>query len=243
MTQSVIVLFDLDGTLCTARKPLESHMVQLLKSLRQKVSVGIVSGSDEAKLSDQLNGRTSELCDFLFVENGLVAYRNGALIGSQSISSHMGEDKLKRVINFVLRYFSDLDIPKKRGTFIEYRTGMMNFSPIGRNCSYEERLEFAAYDAEHGVRKAFKSALEKEFCDIELSFSIGGQISIDCFPTGWDKTYCLRYLDEFKEVHFFGDATGVGGNDYEIYSHHRTIGHSVRNPAETVDMLKKLFGV
>lgn len=24
---------------------------------------------------------------------------------------------------------------------------------------------------------------------------------------GWDKTYCLRYVEEFEEVHFFGDKT------------------------------------
>jgi Eukaryotic phosphomannomutase len=32
------------------------------------------------------------------------------------------------------------------GTFIEFRTGMMNISPIGRNCSREERNTFEQYD-------------------------------------------------------------------------------------------------
>lgn len=27
------------------------------------------------------------------------------------------------------------------------------------------------------------------------------------FPQGWDKTYCLRYLEDFQEIHFFGDKT------------------------------------
>ena len=35
----------------------------------------------------------------------------------------------------------------------------------------------------------------------------GGQISIDVFPEGWDKRFCLQYLTEFKEIHFFGDKT------------------------------------
>ena len=41
-------------------------------------------------------------------------------------------------------------------------------------------------------------------------FTVGGQISFDVFPKGWDKTYCLALitnLDKFKEVHFFGDKT------------------------------------
>jgi hydroxymethylpyrimidine pyrophosphatase-like HAD family hydrolase len=37
----------------------------------------------------------------------------------------------------------------------------------------------------------------------------GGQISFDVFPTGWDKTYCLKHVEAegFKEIYFFGDKT------------------------------------
>ncbi|KAG5606774.1 hypothetical protein H5410_028266 [Solanum commersonii] len=33
-----------------------------------------------------------------------------------------------------------------KGTFIEFRSGMINVSPIGMNCSQEERNEFEKYD-------------------------------------------------------------------------------------------------
>jgi phosphomannomutase len=36
-------------------------------------------------------------------------------------------------------------------------------------------------------------------------------------PKGWDKTYCLRFLEGYEQVYFFGDKTSKGGNDYEIY--------------------------
>ncbi|RWW03163.1 hypothetical protein GW17_00033693 [Ensete ventricosum] len=51
------------------------------------------------------------------------------------------------------------------------------------------------------------SVLREKFAHMDLTFSIGGQISFDVFPRGWDKTYCLKYLDEFQEIHFFGDKT------------------------------------
>lgn len=77
----------------------------------------------------------------------------------------------------------------------------------------------------------------------QFAISIGGQISFDCFPTGWDKTYCLQYLKEsdFDEIHFFGDKTFPGGNDYEIFSSDRTIGHTVTSPEDTIAQLNKLF--
>lgn len=68
---------------------------------------------------------------------------------------------------------------------------MINVSPIGRNCSVEERDEFEKYDKEHLIRKTFVEALQKEFDGENLTFSIGGQISFDVFPKGWDKSYCL----------------------------------------------------
>ena len=81
------------------------------------------------------------------------------------------------------------------------------------------------------------------------SFSIGGQISFDIFPTGWDKTYCLRHLEaekeisgiEYKTIHFFGDKTAKGGNDYEIYEDPRTTGHAVTGPDHTMRLLREMF--
>jgi phosphomannomutase len=71
----------------------------------------------------------------------------------------------------------------------------------------------------------------------------GGQISFDVFPTGWDKTFCLRHVasEGFKEIHFFGDKTTKGGNDYEIYSHPNVKGHSVTGPHDTKKIIEELF--
>lgn len=85
----------------------------------------------------------------------------------------MGEEKYKQLVNFALTYIASLDIPIKRGTFVEYRAGMVNLSPIGRNCSYEERIQFAEYDNKHGVRKEMVRVLKEKFADFGLQFSIG----------------------------------------------------------------------
>jgi len=50
--------------------------------------------------------------------------------------------------------------------------------------------------------------LRKRFPDWDLKYSIGGQISFDVFPNGWDKTFCLQFItNDFNEIHFFGDKT------------------------------------
>ena len=120
---------------------------------------------------------------------------------------------------------------------------MMNISPIGRNCSREERNDYEVFDLANNIRTNMVEAMRKEFSDLNLTYSIGGQISFDVFPYGWDKTYCLQFLAEsdFDEVHFFGDKTFEGGNDFEIFSHERTIGHTVTSPEDTMEQCTKLF--
>lgn len=59
------------------------------------------------------------------------------------------------------------------------------------------------------MRAALVEVLQEKFADYGLTYSIGGQISFDIFPNGWDKTYALRHVenDGFEEIHFFGDKT------------------------------------
>lgn len=120
---------------------------------------------------------------------------------------------------------------------------MINVSPIGRNASIQERHDFEAYDKVHNVRTDMVKALKRQFPDLAVTYSIGGQISFDVFPTGWDKTYCLKHIeaDGWKNIHFFGDKTYNGGNDYEIYTDKRVIGHSVTGPADTLAQVTELF--
>lgn len=93
-----------------------------------------------------------DIVDYTFSENGLMAHKGTDLLATASLKSFLGEDKLKALISYVLHYIADLDIPIKRGTFIEFRNGMLNVSPIGRNCSQEERDEFERYDKDACVR-------------------------------------------------------------------------------------------
>ncbi|KAJ7699009.1 putative phosphomannomutase [Mycena rosella] len=241
-----LVLFDVDGTLTPARQAASPEMIELLRALRKKVVIGFVGGSDLVKISEQLSVHGSnaiDAFDYAFAENGLTAYKMGKVLESQSFIKYVGEDRYKLLVNFILHYLADMDLPIKRGTFVEFRNGMINVSPIGRNASVAERNEFEAYDKKHGLRAAFVKALQAKFADYGLTYSIGGQISFDVFPHGWDKTYALkRVADEgFDEIHFFGDKTYQGGNDYEIYSDSRTIGHAVASPADTIRILKELF--
>lgn len=242
--KNALVLFDVDGTLTVPRKRIEPEMRAFLDELKKHVTVGVVGGSDLVKIREQVGEDVTDIMDFCFSENGLNGFKAGALFHEQSFVKKIGEEALKEFINFVLAYLAKVDVPVKRGTFIEYRMGMLNVSPIGRACSQEERDAFEAFDKEAKVRETMVKALEAEFGDrLGLKFSIGGQISFDVFPKGWDKTYCLQFVEGegFDSIHFFGDKTFPGGNDHEIFEDKRTVGHTVTSWQDSMRMCTELF--
>lgn len=147
-------------------------MLALLSQLRHKVAIGFVGGSDLAKQQEQIGTSSinvTTLFDFCFAENGLTAYKLGQPLTSNSFINYIGEDRYKELVKFILHYVADLDIPVKRGTFIEYRNGMINVSPIGRNASVSERDEYERFDKEHKIRETFVKALQDKFGDYGLT--------------------------------------------------------------------------
>lgn len=247
MPKKILCLFDVDGTLTAPRLVVEPEMTTFLDDLKNRVTIGVVGGSDFKKIEEQLNsndGRSVlDKFHYTFSENGLMAYKAKELLAVANLKKELGEELLQEFINFCLEYMSKIKIPCKRGTFVEFRNGMLNICPVGRSCSQEERIEFYEYDKIHNIRPKFVAALQEKFAGKNLTFSIGGQISFDVFPTGWDKTYCLQFVENegFDEIHFFGDKTMKGGNDYEIFSSDKTVGHTVTSPADTREQLKALL--
>ncbi|XP_074797803.1 phosphomannomutase 1 isoform X3 [Natator depressus] len=171
--ERVLCLFDVDGTLTPARQKIDPEVDKFLQELRERVQIGVVGGSDYSKIAEQL-GKGDEVIDkfdYVFAENGTVQYKNGQLVAKQAIQNHLGEELLQELINFCLNYMALLKLPKKRGTFIEFRNGMLNISPIGRSCTLEERIEFSELDKKERIREKFVAALQREFAGKGLRFS------------------------------------------------------------------------
>lgn len=248
MNNKILLLFDMDGTLTKSRSKISPEMSKALwglwKRANQYYDFGIVSGSDIDKIKEQI-GHDFILFDYVCPENGCAFYNKGALEGCLSIAYKLGEDLLQKIINKCLFELSQIELPKKRGNFIELRNSLINISPIGRSCSKEEREEFVKYDKKHKVRELLINKLTQQFSEYSengFTMSIGGEISIDIAPVGWNKAYCLNYLDKFnfRQIRFYGDKTHKGGNDYEIFTHPKVTGKTIKSPEELIQVLNNL---
>lgn len=245
MNKKILFIFDVDGTLTRSRMKIDKDMKNFLYKLsnEERFHMAFVGGSDLEKQKEQLGDDVLGLFHYKFPENGIVAYKGSELIHKKSFFDFINEKDYQDLINFCLKYIANLDLPKKRGNFIELRTGLVNVSPIGRNCSYEERLEFFEFDKNNKIREKMVEDLKKKFPELPLDYAIGGQISIDIFPNGLNKTYCLNHInkEDYEKIYFFGDKTHEGGNDYELFIHPDVEGYNVESPDDTIRILKKIM--
>lgn len=67
---------------------------------------------------------------------------------------------------------------------------MVNISTVGRRASTELRKQYYEWDKENKERESIVSKLSYMYRDLE--FSIGGDISIDIYPKGKDKSQVLH---------------------------------------------------
>lgn len=206
-----IYLFDIDGTLTKPRQKIKKKHREILLDFLEDNDVYFVTGSDYEKIKEQLG------VDLLWKANGVFTcmgneYWKG---GMKQFSQSMYIDpELEKVLT---KEAAKSEYPYE--TFdnkIEKRTGMINFSYLGRDADFDARNKYHEWDKKTKQRQKLVAKLEKRF-DL-YDFAIGGQISIDIFEKGMDKRQVLDYIADYVDsfVTFFGDKVREGGNDYSL---------------------------
>ena len=63
---------------------IDAEMAEVLQELQRQVPIGLISGSDMKSVERQLGHDLLQKFDYVFVENGMVAYRrNGEVIAER----------------------------------------------------------------------------------------------------------------------------------------------------------------
>ena len=223
----VCYIFDVDGTLTEPRKLIETqHEKALIKWAKNKQCF-LATGSDFVKTTEQLTGDLLRCFKLIYCCMGNeVRNNNGECIKKNELLTPEGllDD---------LSYFLDkTDFKYKTGNHFEYRTGMLNFSVVGRNASHKQRSEYYKWDKQFLERELIAKFINEKYHTIQCS--IGGSISIDIIEKEKDKGQIIRQLNSLgaKKVVFVGDRCFPGGND-----------HGIVNQLENSDLLYKWYNV
>ncbi len=131
------------------------------------------------------------------------------------------------------------------GNFIDCRGSMINWCPIGRNATHDDRKKWVELDQQHNIRNNFIDCYFRSPIYESVEVKLGGSTSFDIFPLGWDKTYVLRNFKKEEEVWFVGDKCDNLGNDKELYDaiKLRSSGESFKTngPIKTIEIIEKFI--
>tara|TARA_Y100000310_G_C20678233_1_gene814331 strand:+ start:2148 stop:2864 length:717 start_codon:yes stop_codon:yes gene_type:complete len=233
-----IYLFDIDGTLTEPREKMSGDITVSFLSWMTNKNVYLVTGSDYPKVVEQVPNSILSRCNGIFC-----SMANQFIQKEQVIYEKKWKPSMKLTADLT-RVYLECDYPKElRSTnYLEERTGMLNFSIVGRNATPKEREMFCRWDKTNNERKKIARLLSTKHPD--LDFKIGGQISIDIQPKGMNKAQASKWLrKKFKncKLHFFGDKCSTLGNDYDIVKDIQEHGDGkifdVSGPKETMSIL------
>ena len=208
-----IFIFDIDGTLTPSRLPMTKEFAKFFDKWSNKNKYYLVTGSDLDKTKEQLPIAYIDRAEAIFTCCGNQMWRDNELIYDNKFEL---TSKLKNSLEVVLM---SSQYPYRYGNHIEDRGSIVNFSIVGRNCTQEQREHFFKWDEEKGERKKISMFLKHKFKDLDAV--LRGQISIDIYPKGMDKSQIFDVIKqdrlvEPREYIFIGDRTEKGGNDYPL---------------------------
>lgn len=173
-------ILDVDGTLVEPHGEIDDDMLAELDSMCEDVgteSIYLLSGATFDKMRRQLCGAET-YASVLFTELGNVCttwdHERGGWTERWRREGVPGREVVESFL--LLREASPWE-GERAGRYVETRSGMINLSVVGRDCSEESRQAYSAWDREHRERLGIVDALRR--LHPECVFTLGGAISVD----------------------------------------------------------------
>ena len=184
----------------------------------------LVTGSDLPKLQEQMDGYDIEAEAIFTCCGNQMWIPDPSIVNVSAYPIYENKfDLPKHLEEFLNIMLANSKYSHRYGNHIENRGSMVNFSIVGRDCTLEQRKDYFEWDKKHKERQKIANIIKSNNKDIDAV--IGGEISIDIYPKGKDKSQIFRRIKtQLKSKHpmmdfeyvFFGDRIEEGGNDYPL---------------------------
>tara|TARA_Y100000114_G_scaffold118094_1_gene112536 strand:- start:103 stop:816 length:714 start_codon:yes stop_codon:yes gene_type:complete len=211
MDKKIAYAFDVDGTLTPSRGIIDKEFKKYFLEFCKNNKVFLITGSNHEKTIEQV---------------GIEIWKN-TTANLQSCGNHIfvSQNEVYRnewtpnekLIALLEQFLKISKWRKQTSNHIERRTGLVNFSVVGRDCTQEQRNEYGEWDDINKERQDMAAIINESFPELEAS--VGGQISIDIHPKGANKSQAKDWILEKFDIdciYFYGDKLQPGGNDYDL---------------------------
>lgn len=227
-------LFDVDGTLTPSREKINPAFGHWFLGFARSHEVSLVSGGDYQKTLEQLGPEIIDAAKFVFSCSGNVIRENGEILHEHSWTVP------EPVLDYLKSELFTSPYEERFGKHFEHRTGMLNFSIVGRNAKGRDRLDYYHWDLKNGERTRIVNTINDTWPDLHAV--VGGETSIDIASIGADKSQVLEWIK--GDILFIGDRTDPIGNDYPLacatVEQRRGSFETVTSWKDTWEILKKI---
>lgn len=234
----VCYIFDVDGTLTEPRERMEPSFANefLLWSMSKQCYVS--TGSDFNKTRQQVPWDILDCFQAIFccMANEIRSPAGAVLHKSEFVIPDSLEQDLAM-------FLQGSGFPYRTGNHLEFRTGMVNFSIVGRNATAKQRKEYNEWDNVHMERAKIAEFINQNYPALDAT--VGGSISIDIIEYGQDKGQTIHYLENAgaTKIVFVGDKCEPGGNDHGIIRELEKSDlafewYNVKGPADTLSLIR-----
>lgn len=245
-----LYLFDVDGTIAESGEQITDKMKDILLKIGSYNEIGIVGGGKLDKILWQLRDVKFK---HYFTECGCIYnkyYNNSDTyieIYKKNIREHPLYNEINKLIKIALQFLSNVEYTLT-GNFIDLRSGLIYISLIGMSANESERKRFITLDNSNNYRKRLLDLLFKEALKLNIWNKIhivyGGSVGIAIYPSEYDKKQIMEHINinNYNEIHYFGDKYENNGNDFNLLNHSKVIGHKINKVEDTYNYLYKLNG-
>lgn len=226
-------IFDVDGTLTPSRGRIDPEFEKFFMEFCEDNHVYLVTGSDRKKTLEQIGFAIYNVCEAVYQCSG-----NDIWIGDNRISSRevAWPKALHEFFEYWINYSS---YHTKTGAHIDVRSGLLNFSIVGRNATKEQRDAYAKYDVHAKERENIARLINEKFDQCEAR--VAGETGIDITLKGCGKEQIIHDFSPHDKLIFLGDRMDPDGNDYKLSLEVINAGgdaHHVKDWRETWQILK-----
>ena len=244
---TVLLLFDVDGTITESGQKISQNMVNTINSIDQnKYQLGIVGGGTLDKILIQLDNKINFI--HYFTQCGSVYHQYNYIdnsfknIYTKNIKNSFRYNQINKLIKIALSFLSNVDY-NLCGHHIDIRNGLVYISLIGLNASYDERQDFINIDKIYNYRQQLLNLLlqkSSELCFDNIDIVLGGSVGIAIYPSEFDKSQIINHIDisKYTNIYYFADQYKENGNDFKLMNNEYIIKRPVDSIQETIENLK-----
>ena len=154
----ICYLFDVDGTLTNPREKITNSFKEEFKRWASGKQLFIGTGSDFAKTKQQLSQDVLNQFQLIFCCMGNETRNSAGVVLERNVFKDC--QKLESDLE---KFLTKSQFNVKTGRHLEYRTGMVNFSIVGRNANQQERKSYNKWDSKFKEREQIARYINENY--------------------------------------------------------------------------------